>query len=118
MTKIIVKSMSDRGFRRAGIQFTRDGVELDTSTLKPEQLKAITNEPALVVVGDVESPAERKAREKAEAEAAAKAAAEKAEAEAAERAAAEKAEAEAAAKAAAAEADKAKASAGKSKGAK
>ncbi len=113
MSKITVKSKSDRGFRRAGIQFTREGVELDTSKLKKEQLDAIVNESALVVIGDAETAAERKAREKAEAEAAAKAAAE---ADAAAKAAAE-AEAEKAR--AAAEADKGKAAtAGKGKAGK
>lgn len=98
MSKITVKSKSANGFRRAGIQFTHDGVELDTSKLKKADLDAIANEPNLVVVGDIESPAERKAREKAEAEAAEKAAAE----------AAEKAKAAEAEKAKAAGADKGK----------
>ena len=65
MSKITVKSKSATGFRRAGIQFTHDGVELDTSKLKKADLDAIANEPNLVIVGDLESPAERKAREKA-----------------------------------------------------
>lgn len=86
MSKITVKSKSAKGFRRAGIQFTHDGVELDTSKLKKVDLDAIANEPNLVIVGDIESPAERKAREKAEAEAAEKAAeAEKAKAAEAEK---------------------------------
>ena len=98
MSKITVKSKSAKGFRRAGIQFTHDGVELDTSKLKKSDLEAIANEPNLVIVGDLESPAERKAREKSEAEAAEKAAAE----------AAEKAKAAEAEKAKAAGADKGK----------
>lgn len=69
MSKITVKSKSANGFRRAGIQFTHDGVELDTTKLKKADLDAIANEPNLVVVGEIESSAERKAREKAEAEA-------------------------------------------------
>lgn len=75
MSKIIVKSKSPKGFRRAGIAFTREGVELDTSKLKKGQLDAIENEPNLVIVAFVETAAETKAREKAEA-AEAKAAAE------------------------------------------
>lgn len=61
MSKINVKSKSPNGFRRAGIHFTREGVELDTGKLKAEQLEAITNEPNLVVVGDVETKEARKA---------------------------------------------------------
>lgn len=72
MSKITVKSKSAKGFRRAGIQFTHEGVELDTAKLKKADLDAIANEQNLVIVGDLESPAERKAREKAEAEAAEK----------------------------------------------
>lgn len=105
MSKITVQSKPAKGFRRAGIQFTRDGVELDTSKLKKADLEAIANEPNLVVVGEIESAAERKAREKAETDAAEKA---KAEAEAAEKAKA-KADAEAAEKAKADEAGKGKA---------
>lgn len=96
MSKITVKSKSDRGFRRAGIQFTRDGVELDTSKLKAEELDAIVKEPNLVVVGEVETKEARKAREAAE-----KAAAE-------EKAKADKAAAEEKAKADKADASKAK----------
>ncbi|HZF97867.1 MAG TPA: HI1506-related protein [Pseudoxanthomonas sp.] len=50
MSKIIVKSKSERGFRRAGLQFTREGVELDTTKLKKGQLEEIEAEPNLVVV--------------------------------------------------------------------
>lgn len=52
MSKIIVKSLLPRGFRRAGIHFTREGVELDTSKLKKDQLEAIQAEPNLVIDGD------------------------------------------------------------------
>ena len=48
--KIIVKSKSPT-FRRAGIEFTRDGVELDPAELTPEQAEAISNEPNLVIAG-------------------------------------------------------------------
>lgn len=36
-------------FWRAGIQFTRAGVEIDTGSIDPDQLAAILAEPALVV---------------------------------------------------------------------
>ena len=49
MSKIIVKSKAERGFRRAGFQFTREGVELDTSKLKKGVLEALQAEPNLVV---------------------------------------------------------------------
>ena len=72
--KIIVKARSANGFRRAGIAFTRDGVEVDPAKLKKGQLDAILNEPNLVVVGEVvakpETAAEKKARETAEKKAA------------------------------------------------
>ena len=55
MSKIIVKSKPERGFRRAGITFTREGVELDTAKLKNGQLEEIEAEPNLVIV-----PAEEK----------------------------------------------------------
>lgn len=54
MSKIIVKSKSERGFRRAGIQFTREGVELDTSKLKKGVLEDLQAEPNLVVAELVE----------------------------------------------------------------
>lgn len=60
-TTITVKSKSERGFRRAGITFTRAGVELDPATLKKRDLDAIVNEPNLVVIGSVESEAVDKA---------------------------------------------------------
>lgn len=48
MAKILVKSTTPR-FRRAGIEFTREGVELDTAKLKKGELEAIENEPKLSV---------------------------------------------------------------------
>ena len=54
MSKIIVKSKSERGFRRAGFQFTREGVELDTSKLKKGVLEDLQAEPNLVVAEVVE----------------------------------------------------------------
>lgn len=80
MSKITVKAKSERGFWRAGIHFTRDGVELDTTKLKKAALEAIRDEPNLVVTEQGESAAEKKAREKAEAEAANAAAIEREEA--------------------------------------
>lgn len=59
MSKIIVKSKPERGFRRAGIQFTREGVELDTSKLKKGVLEDLQAEPNLVI-----SEAEEKKTEK------------------------------------------------------
>ncbi|MTI74723.1 MAG: hypothetical protein FH747_13875 [Stenotrophomonas sp.] len=50
MSKIIVKSKPERGFRRAGFHFTREGVELDTTKLKKGQLEEIEAEPNLVVI--------------------------------------------------------------------
>lgn len=49
---IVVKSKGER-FRRAGIEFTRDGVEVDPAELTAEQAEAINNEPNLVVVGEL-----------------------------------------------------------------
>jgi hypothetical protein len=57
MPKITVKSKPER-FRRAGIEFNRAGVELDTDKLKKGQLEAIQAEPNLVIAGD--APAEPK----------------------------------------------------------
>jgi hypothetical protein len=54
MSKITVKSLVD-GFRRGGIAFTREGVELDTADLTREQLKAIKAEPKLVVAEHADS---------------------------------------------------------------
>jgi hypothetical protein len=52
MSKIIVKAKAERGFYRAGLHFTRAGVELDTGKLKKKDLEAILAEPNLVVVTD------------------------------------------------------------------
>lgn len=54
MSKITVKAKSDRGFRRAGIQFTRDGVEIDTSKLKKGELEAIESDTNLIVTRNKE----------------------------------------------------------------
>jgi len=50
-TTILVKSKTER-FRRAGIEFTREGIELDPADLTEAQAEAINGEPNLVVVGD------------------------------------------------------------------
>lgn len=71
---IIVKAKAERGFYRAGLHFTREGRELDTSELTKAQLEAIRSEPNLVVSEPAETDAQRLAREKAEAKAAADAA--------------------------------------------
>lgn len=81
MSKITVKSKSARGFWRAGIHFTREGVELDTSKLAKAKLDAIVAEPRLEVIGEVGTDAQRAKREAAEKAAAEKAAADKAAAE-------------------------------------
>lgn len=73
MSKIKVKAKRDPGFWRAGLYFTREGQELDTSKLTKEQLQAIQDEPNLVVAEMGESDAERTKREKADAAAAKKA---------------------------------------------
>lgn len=49
MSKIIVKSKLERGFRRAGYQFTREGVELDISKLAKGALEELQAEPNLVI---------------------------------------------------------------------
>ena len=72
--KIIVKAKSERGFYRAGLHFTREGIELDTGKLTKAALEAIRNEPNLVVVEPTETDAQRKKREEAEVKAAADAA--------------------------------------------
>lgn len=72
MSKIIVKSLTD-GFRRAGIEFNKTGVTLDTGELTKVQLGAIHSDPSLLVSEVASKPskpetaAERKAREEAEA---------------------------------------------------
>lgn len=49
MPSIIVKTRRLERFRRAGLEFTRAGVELDTGDLSQEQLAAIEAEPNLRV---------------------------------------------------------------------
>lgn len=44
-----VRAKTERGFYRAGLHFTREGVELDPKALKKEQLEAIEAEPNLIV---------------------------------------------------------------------
>lgn len=73
MSKINVKAKAERGFYRAGLFFTREGVDLETAELSKEQLRAIQEEPNLTVVEVGESDADRSKREKAEAAAADKA---------------------------------------------
>lgn len=54
MSKIIVTSKPERGFRRAGYQFTRAGVELDISKLAKGVLEELQAEPNLVIAEVVE----------------------------------------------------------------
>lgn len=113
---LFVRSLHEP-YRRAGFAFSRAGIGIALSALSKEQIKALQEDPRLVVE-ECTFPADAVAAaeaEKAAAEAAAKAEAEKTAAEAAAIAEAEKAAAEAAAKA---EAEKAAAKAGKGKGAK
>lgn len=49
---MIVKTKFEGGFRRAGIHFTREGVEIDPATLDAGQLAAIRAEPSLVITDD------------------------------------------------------------------
>jgi len=51
MPKFKVQSKPER-FRRAGIEFTREGVELDSEKLTKEQIEAINAEPNLTIVGE------------------------------------------------------------------
>lgn len=53
MPKFIVKSMRDN-FRRAGIEFSRNGVTIDTDDLSEKQLQAINDEPLLVVYAAID----------------------------------------------------------------
>lgn len=46
--KVLIKS-GPASFRRAGLRFTREGVEVDSEDLTEEQRKAITEEPNLSV---------------------------------------------------------------------
>lgn len=90
--KVTVKSRSEHGRWRAGLHFTRAGRQLsEDDGLTKEQLRAIAEDPELVVLPFVEPDEERMAREAIE-----QAAAEKAEADriAANKQAAEKAEAD------------------------
>ena len=73
MSKINVKAKRDPGFWRAGLHFTREGRELDTSELSEAQIQAIQEEPNLVVTEVGETDEAREKREKAEAVAAKKA---------------------------------------------
>lgn len=63
MPSIIVKTRRLERFRRAGLEFTRVGVELDIGTLSKEQLAAIEAEPNLRVepVEDASADPEKKA---------------------------------------------------------
>lgn len=65
---MIVKSKSERGFWRAGIHFTREGVEIDPATLDAGQLAAIRAEPALIITDDTpeadDKPTKAKAKNK------------------------------------------------------
>jgi hypothetical protein len=54
--KVLIKS-ADTRFRRAGIEFTRDGVEVDTDDLTEEQIQSINDEPRLSNAGEVEADA-------------------------------------------------------------
>jgi hypothetical protein len=46
MPKVLIKSGPER-FRRAGFEFTRAGVVVDTEDLSKEQIEAIADEPNL-----------------------------------------------------------------------
>lgn len=63
MPSIIVKTRRLERFRRAGLEFTRAGVELDIGDLSQEQLAAIEAEPNLRVepVEDASAGPEKKA---------------------------------------------------------
>ena len=50
MDIIRVRSKAPR-FRRAGIEFNRDGIDLDVSQLTAEQIDALNAEPNLVIDG-------------------------------------------------------------------
>lgn len=56
MPKITVKTRRLERFRRAGLEFNRAGVELDTDELSEAQLAAIKAEPNLLVAeGETEA---------------------------------------------------------------
>ncbi|MCC5074301.1 hypothetical protein [Xanthomonas campestris] len=64
--KVTVKSRSERGRWRAGLHFTRAGRSLSADNgLTDEQLRAIAEDPELVVLPYVESDEERQEREAA-----------------------------------------------------
>lgn len=72
MSLITIKSKNDSR-RRAGIEFNRAGVEIDTDDLTQEQVDAIQADPMLVVnAGDVEFVGGKKEYKKAGAKKAAK----------------------------------------------
>lgn len=50
MPKFNIKSKPER-LRRAGVEFSRAGIEVDTDELSPEQVELIKSEPNLVITG-------------------------------------------------------------------
>jgi hypothetical protein len=46
---IFVRAVPEKGFRRAGLHFTRDGVRIALSALTDEQIKALRAESQLIV---------------------------------------------------------------------
>ncbi len=60
----IVKSTTE-SFRRAGIQFTRQGVDINFDALTDEQRAAIEAEPRLVINSDQDKPGKSKSKAKA-----------------------------------------------------
>lgn len=66
MSKIRVRSKSDRGFRRAGMQFLREGVELLISKLEEGVLELLKSEPQLIVEHVDDKPAKSEKSEKAD----------------------------------------------------
>ena len=70
MPKLYILAKRD-GFRRAGIAFSdKQPTEIDTSTLKPEQIEAIKNDPNLVVAEAAPAGTSSDSGEKAKLEAA------------------------------------------------
>lgn len=65
MPKFIVKSMRD-GFRRGGIEWSREGVTIDTDELTESQLQAINDEPLLVVYAAIDDDGNSAPVEKSE----------------------------------------------------
>lgn len=47
--QLLIKSRSQSGFRRAGFQFTPEGIPVEIDSLSEQQLEAINNEPELIV---------------------------------------------------------------------